>query len=179
MVLLWEKQASSIGTLPITMWEHFKDQYGRRYETKSGTRQAQVPLRSLLPSAPPKQGALYPFGGLEVSGLLVTTRTMVTEDWGGFWSTWMGWTWPVPPGTKARAFPGPEGRTVGWGGAAMMTGWALTGEPARTDTNKNAVVYKSHVCICHWILCVFVCLWVQPYLGHSGSTYTQVQMLVC
>lgn len=108
-----------------------KNQYCTRCDTNSGTRPvfleetpAAVPLRSLLPSAPPMQAALYPFGGLEVvtSGLLVTTRTMVTEDWAGFWSTWMGCTWPAPPGTKARAFPGPEGRTVGWGGAAMMTG---------------------------------------------------------
>lgn len=39
-----------------------------------------LPLSSLLPSAPPTEGALYPFRGLEVRGPLVTTRTVVTED---------------------------------------------------------------------------------------------------
>lgn len=85
-----------------------------------------IPLRSLLTSIPPTQAALYPFGGA-----LVTTLTMVTVDWVGFWSMWMGWTWPPPPATKARVLP--EGSTVGWAGAAMMTGWALTGEPTQNQ----------------------------------------------
>lgn len=106
-------------------------------------------LSSLLPSAPPTEGALYPFGGLEVRGPLVTTRTMVTEDWGGFWSTWMGWIWP-PPGTKARAFPGPEDMTVGWGGAAMMTCWALTGDPGALWEYLYSGTDASLLASCSW-----------------------------
>lgn len=105
-----------------------------------------VPLSSLLLSTPPcspgtvapTEAEPYPFAGWESGGALVTTRSMVTEDWGGLWSRWMGWTWPPPPGTKARAFPKPEGRIVGCGGAAMMTGWALTGDPT-----KRAIKYSS------------------------------------
>lgn len=109
-----------------------------------------VPLSSVLPSAPPTEGALYPFGWLEVRGALVTTRTMVTGDWVGFWSTWMGWTWPPPPGTKARAFPGPEG----WGGAAMMTCWPLTGEPTQRQMQITMLVYvKAFVCVFQCIVC--------------------------
>lgn len=48
-----------------------------------------------------------------------------------------GWTWPPPPGTKARAFPWTEERTVGRGGAAIITGWALTGEPAQIQIRNN------------------------------------------
>lgn len=82
------------------------------------------------------------------------------------WRKGIGWIWPPPPGTKARAFPGPEGRTAGCEGAAMMTGWALTGDPTESeeDGDYNCCYYNTYSSI-------------RTHLEHSGSTGTLIQML--
>lgn len=53
------------------------DQENEKNKSKSCDSDS-VPLNSPLPSAPPREAALYPFRGMEVKGW-VTTRTMVTE----------------------------------------------------------------------------------------------------